>query len=78
MQRDHVQPTNNAAERALRPAVIWRKIIYGARFPEGCRFVGNILTVVGSARRRGLDAQAWLTSAIQVFRLGEEPPLRWT
>ena len=75
VRRKGVSPTNNAAERSLRPAVIWRKISYGARFPEGCRFVGSILTVLGSAKRRGLDPRVWLTTAIRAVRLGEGPPL---
>jgi transposase len=75
VRRKGVAPTNNAAERSLRPAVIWRKISYGARFPEGCRFVGSILTILGSAKRKGLDPQVWLTTAIRAVRLGEGPPL---
>jgi transposase len=74
LHREAVQPTNNA-ERALRPAVIWRKISYGARFPDDCRFVGTILTILGSAKRKGVDARAWLTSAIRAVRSGEKPPL---
>ena len=32
-----VELTNNAAERALRQAVIWRKLSFGTRSPEGSR-----------------------------------------
>jgi len=40
-------PTNNNAELALRAPVIWRKISYGANVPDGCNFVGSILTILG-------------------------------
>ena len=32
-----VEPTNNAAERALRPAVLWRKCSQGTRTEAGSR-----------------------------------------
>jgi transposase len=40
-----VEPTNNAAERALRPAVLWRKGCYGTQSDGGSRFVERMLTV---------------------------------
>ena len=33
---DH--PTNTVAERALRPAVLWRKGSFGSDSEAGCRF----------------------------------------
>lgn len=43
---DGVEPTNNAAERALRPAVLWRKNSFGSQSAEGSLFVSRMLTVV--------------------------------
>jgi transposase len=48
-----VEPTNNAAERALRHAVIWRKTSRGTASETGSHFVENILTVVATCRRQG-------------------------
>jgi transposase len=45
-----VEPTNNAAERALRHAVQWRKTSYGTASEAGTRFVGNILSVAATCR----------------------------
>jgi hypothetical protein len=42
---EDVEPTNNAAERALRPAVLWRKRCFGAQSEAGNTFVERILTV---------------------------------
>src|SRR5262249_44730401 len=41
-----VEPTNNAAKRALRPAVLWRKGSFGSASEAGSQFVEHLLTVV--------------------------------
>jgi transposase len=46
-----VEPTNNAAERALRPAVLWRKGSFGPDREAGSRFAERLLTVVASCRQ---------------------------
>jgi len=48
-----VEPTYNVAERALRPAVLWRKGCFGADSAAGCRFGERLLTVVASCRKQG-------------------------
>jgi transposase len=45
-----LDPTNNAAERALRQGVIWRKISFGSQSDRGSRFVASILTAVETIR----------------------------
>jgi transposase len=51
-----VEPTNNAAERALRHAVLWRKGSGGTDSIRGSRFVERVLSVRETCRqqRRGL------------------------
>jgi transposase len=51
--REGVEPTNNAAERALRHAVLWRKSSQGTDSEAGSRFVENILTIVATCRQQG-------------------------
>ena len=70
---DHegLAPTNNDAERAIRKAVLWRKGSFGAGSDAGCRFVERMLTITGTARRRGLDVLEWLTMAIQAELRGQ-------
>jgi transposase len=48
-----VEPTNNAAERALRHPVLWRKSSHGTDSEAGSRFVENVLTVVATCRQQG-------------------------
>jgi transposase len=56
-----IEPTNNAAERALRHAVMWRKTSYGTESEAGSRFVENVLTVVATCRQQGRNVLEYLT-----------------
>jgi transposase len=69
-----VEPTNNAAERSLRHAVIWRKLSFGTRSAAGSRFVERLLTVIETCRRQNRDAFAWLTQAVQARLAGQACP----
>lgn len=57
-----VEPTNNAAERALRHAVIWRRISGGTDSETGSRFVERMLSVVATCRQQKRDVLEYLTS----------------
>lgn len=70
-KRDGVEPTNNAAERAVRHAVCWRKTSLGTDSVRGSRFVERILTVVASCRSQGRGVLEFLTQAVK----GEKPSL---
>ena len=60
-----VEPTNNAAERAIRPGVLWRKESFGAQSAEGSRFVEALMTVVATLKQQHRHALASLTDACQ-------------
>lgn len=60
-----VEPTNNAAEQALRQAVIWRKLSFGTQSAEGSRFVERLLTVVETCRRRKRNVLSWMVEAVE-------------
>ncbi len=71
-----VEPTNNAAERALRPAVLWRKGCFGADSDDGNVFVARILTVRETCRQQPKHLLRFLTDAIIASRHGlSSPPL---
>ncbi len=57
-----VEPTNNAAERALRHAVLWRAVSHGTRSPRGSRFVATILSVVETCRQQGRNVLEYVTA----------------
>jgi len=44
-----VEPTNNTAERAIRPGVLWRKGSFGTHSAQGSRFVASMMTIVATA-----------------------------
>ena len=69
-----VEPTNNAAERALRHAVIWRKLSFGTQSAAGSRFVERMLSVIETARRAGRNVFAWLTKAVRAKLGGQAAP----
>jgi transposase len=71
---DGVEPTNNLAEHALRPAVCMRKMSHGTHSPVGSSFVERILTVVSSLRLQGHNVLEYLMSAIQSSLRGERIP----
>jgi len=53
LERADVEPTNNLAERALRPLVVLRKLTYGSRSVAGARRVATMLTVIETSKRHG-------------------------
>ena len=61
-------PTNNDAERALRHAVIARRISFGTRTAEGSRFYAAALSVIDTCRKRGVDPWAYACSLIAAAR----------
>lgn len=69
-----VDPTNNAAERALRHGVIWRKLCYGTASEAGSRFVERILSVVATARQQGRDLLDFLYATLLAHRHGQLAP----
>jgi transposase len=69
-----VEPTNNAAERALRPAVLWRKGSFGADCEAGSRFAERLLTVLASCRQQGRPLLAFLVAAVEAVLRGSAPP----
>lgn len=59
-RRPHVPPTNNQAERSLRPVVIMRKVIHGTRSPKGLENHSVVRSLFETARRQGKKAQQFL------------------
>ena len=69
-----VEPTNNISERALRPAVIWRKLSFGTQSASGSRFVETILTVVETCHRQSRNSFEYITAAMQAHFAGQPAP----
>jgi transposase len=69
-----VEPTNNVAERALRPAVLWRKGSFGSDSAAGSRFVERLLTVVATCRQQGRKLLDFLVAAGEAALQGTAAP----
>lgn len=62
-----VEPTNNAAERALRDGVLWKKTSYGSQSVRGTRFVEAMLSVSETCRKQGLSIMGFLGDSLNAF-----------
>ena len=74
LDHEGIDPTNNAAEQALRHAVIWRKLSFGTKSPAGSRFVERMLTVIETCRRQSRDTFAWLTATVDAHLQQQSGP----
>lgn len=72
---DGVQPTNNHAERALRSAVIYRKLSLGTQSQTGERRVARLLSAHTTCRLQHRSLFAYLTDAIAAHSRGDPVPL---
>ena len=58
------------SERALRPAVLWRKGSFGADSDTGSRFTERRLTVVASCPQQGRPVLDFLVAAVEAALRG--------
>ncbi|BAZ38723.1 transposase IS66 [Calothrix sp. NIES-4101] len=68
--------TNNEAERALRHAVIARRISYGTRTTEGSLAYCSVLSVIETCRLRKVDPWGYIAMVLTQARKGiKHPPI---
>ena len=65
VDNEGIEPTNNTAERALRPAVIYRKLSFGTQSESGSRFLERILTVSETCRLQNRSIYDYIVSAVR-------------
>jgi transposase len=69
-----VEPTNNAAERAIRPAVLWRKRSFGTHSERGSRFAERMLSTFMTLRQQRRPVVDYVREACQSFLQGRRAP----
>jgi transposase len=69
-----VEPTNNTAERSIRPGVLWRKGSFGTQSEEGSRFVESMMTVVSTLKQQQRNVLEYLTEACDAALRGAAAP----
>ena len=74
VQVKDVEPTNNTAERSIRPGVLWRKGSFGTQSEAGSRFVESLMTVVATLKQQKRSVLAYLTAAHEAALRGETAP----
>ena len=75
VQRELASPgPRRYPERALRPAVLWRKGSFGCDSEAGSRFAERLLTVAATGRQQGRGLLDFLVAAGEAALLGTAPP----
>ena len=74
VDRDDVPPTNNLAERDLRPFVLWRGSSQGTRSDRGERYAERIMTVAHTLRKHGRSVFHYLHDACANALYDNPPP----
>ena len=74
VREEGVEPTNNAAERAIRPAVIWRRTSFGSDSAAGSLFVSRLLTVASSLNLQERNILDFLAESVSAARSGSILP----
>ena len=69
-----VDPTNNVAERMIRPYVLWRKMSFGTQSERGNLFVERMMTVSTTCKQQKRNVLDYVTEAIRAWLHGEAPP----
>lgn len=67
--------TNNEAERALRWAVLYRKITFGTRTTEGSTSYAAMLSIIETCRLRNIDPWDYIAMVLAQGRKGIVAPL---
>jgi len=69
-----VEPTNNAAERALRGPVIHRKLSHGTQSEDGERFIERTLSASVTCRLQGRSMFAYMRELLTAHARGDPLP----
>lgn len=69
-----VSPTNNTAERGLRPAVIKHKLCFGSHSDRGLRATERLLTIDGTCHRQHRSILTYLADALTASTTGQPAP----
>jgi transposase len=76
LEQEGVEPTNNLAERGLRPCVIARKLSNGSQSEWGIKFSERIMTVVCTIKQRAGNVFEYLTQVFYArLEKGPAPPV---
>jgi hypothetical protein len=76
LEQEGVEPTNNLAERGLRPLVIARKLSNGSQSVWGLKFSERVMTVVCTLKQQAENVFGYLTGMFYArLQKGPAPPI---
>jgi transposase len=76
LYEEEIEPTNNLAERGLRPVVIFRKLSGGSHSEWGTQFIERLFTVACTLKQRAGNLFEYLSQSFQAYIHGTPgPPL---
>jgi transposase len=64
---ENIEPTNNHAERCVRPAVTWRKKYFGTRSDYGSEFVARSMSIRMTCQLQGKSTFQFLCQTLQSY-----------
>ena len=73
LDHEGIEPNNNASERSLRHAVIWRKLSFGTQSASGSRFVETTLTIIEACRQQSRNVFHFITDAVKAQFNRQQP-----
>jgi hypothetical protein len=73
-KEEKIEPTNNAAERNIRPAVLWKKRSFGVESERGGQYVESMLSIWATSRRNGMNPVVFLRELIRSYRTNAPVP----
>ena len=73
-QKAGIEPTNNIAERSLRPAVLWKKRSFGVESDRGGQYVESMLSIWATSRLNGVNPIEFLRELIHSYRSNTPVP----
>jgi transposase len=73
-QVPNLEPTNNAAEQAIRYVVIDRRVTQGTRSERGRTWCQRIWTTIATCRQHGRDLLSFLEQSLRAMLTDKPPP----
>ena len=67
-KEEGIEPTNNAAEQNIRPAVLWKKRSFGVESERGAQYVESMMSIRMTARLNGVSPVKFLEELIKASR----------
>jgi hypothetical protein len=73
-KEEGIEPTDNAAERSIRPGVLWKKRSFGVESERGAQYVESMLSIWTTCRRNEVNPLKFLNDLVIDMRLKAAAP----